>query len=438
MNRKVFVSFLGTGKYESCIYQIGQATYTTRFIQEALATHLCTKWGPNDVMLMGLTKEAKAIHWEPETGLGLSDIFSDLLSQAQLTTFEVPAVNSEADIWNLFQITFDQFKEGDEVYLDITHSWRFQPMLLMVLLQFLKTLKSIEVKGIYYGQYEFGKTGPFEVIDLTNFSLMQDWAQAAHIFVKHGLADGAMAMEDMEVTAEDFKKTDKSPLDQFKMSLNFWSANTKTIRGQEMKKSNTVGFLRLNAKKLKGSDVIPPIQLLADFIVEDLEHFPKNNGIEQLEQLLRWYQKKGRIVEGYTLLSELCVEKVLEKLEVALTRMIADFYTANPEKKQYKGTRHLLYETIKLTLSKVNHETRNEGPFIFKENERGLTTSLVEYIISNSPNIKEVADLNWKISKNRNDLNHAGLIDEPGSANKITFYFDSSVQAYFDIFSDAV
>ncbi|MCH8555006.1 MAG: TIGR02221 family CRISPR-associated protein, partial [Schleiferiaceae bacterium] len=288
MSRKVFISFLGTGFYEACDYRFKGKVVNSKFIQEVLVGQLCRNWKPTDVVLLGLTQEARNKHWQPtDLSLGLSDILSSMDLEAAIQEINVPAVQTEPDIWTLFQSLFDQFQKGDTVYLDITHSWRFQPMLFMVLLQFLKTLKDIQVAGIYYGPFERNQSGPFDVLDLSKFSEMQDWALAAGTFVKHGLAHGALEQEDLEFDPKLFSKpaSDKTPLDNFKISLQFWAQNTRTIRGEVMKDNKTVKFLRLNAKNLDES-VIPPIRMLADYILEDIAHFPNTSGIEQLEAML--------------------------------------------------------------------------------------------------------------------------------------------------------
>jgi CRISPR-associated DxTHG motif protein len=220
MSRKVFISFLGTGNYIACDYRFAGQVANSKYIQEMLVGQLCKHWKATDVVLLGLTQEAREKHWFPkDQPLGLSDILSSMALEVPIQDFEVPPVNTEADIWTLFQTLFEKFKKGDEVYLDITHSWRFQPMLFMVLLQFLKTLKDIRVAGIYYGSFEPGSTGPFDVLDLSKFSEMQDWALAAGTFVKHGLAHGALEMDDLASDPELFKKSgnEKTPLDNFKI-----------------------------------------------------------------------------------------------------------------------------------------------------------------------------------------------------------------------------
>jgi CRISPR-associated Csx2 family protein len=435
MSRRVFISFLGTGKYDPCNYRFRGETVNSKFIQEVLVGRLCRRWKSTDVVLMGLTQEARIKHWQPEGGeLGLSDILSSMDLEADIQEFSVPPVHTEADIWALFQSLFAQFQKGDEVYLDITHSWRFQPMLFMVLLQFLKTLKDIRVAGIYYGSFVPGSTGPFDVMDLSKFSEMQDWALAAGTFVKHGLAAGALEQEGFEFNPELLKKPagDKTPLDDFKISLQFWAQNTRTIRGEVMKDNKTVKFLRQNAKKLD-ENVIPPIRMLADYILEDIAHFPNTSGIEQLEAMLLWYQRKGRIVEGFTLLSELCIERVIESHKAVFNQMIDEYEAHHPEQKALKNRRYFMYKTVNAAFSRCSHEHNKSTPFELKEDVKGLSAKLVDYLMQHHEHIGKLAHINFQVNISRNDINHAGLVDDPKDTVSFVYHFDRLVNAYFEL-----
>lgn len=211
MPRKIFLSFLGTSDYEPVSYYLERRAAQApleKYVQKAILSHLAPIFGEDDHAYVFLTDEARAGNWEndghidrktqkpiPNTGLARQ------VQQAGYP-FEVEpvGVNGESEpkaIWETFERVYECMQPGDEVYLDITHSWRYLPMLGMTLLNYAKVLKNIQVKAIYYGAFEqLGNVSevrqlpmeerPVPVLDLVSFSDLQDWTVAADDFVRDG------------------------------------------------------------------------------------------------------------------------------------------------------------------------------------------------------------------------------------------------------------
>lgn len=437
MSRKVFFSFLGTGNYSACDYTFQGQLGHSMFVQEVIAKYLCKDWSAGDKMLFGLTDEAREKHWIN----GLKVSLEDLALDANLSTFLVDPVEDETDIWDLFLKMFEYLREGDEVYLDITHSFRFQPMLFMVLLNYAKALRKIKVGGIYYGLYDANLSGPYKIMDLSAFSLIQDWSRAAANFKEFGLADSFLQMSKSLDKEEELESEEADSLAHFQKSLNFWSMNTQTIRGEILKDSRTVRLLRRNAVNISNHHVAP-LGLLAKEVVNDLKDFPETNGIEQLEALLLWYSKKGRFVEGFTLLSELLVEKILNDHKLGLFKIIDNFKKNLPNNvrvNELNNERHLLYKHIKLAFSKVNYQNyqktergANSNPFKLNVIVDGLTLELINYLEENVKGISSYAQLDFSVSSFRNDINHAGLVDNPKKPHTFQKSFSILVDDYFN------
>ena len=198
MARKVFLSILGTGYYEKTRYYFDdyKTNYKTRFIQEATIKHFCSNWSKEDKIVIFLTEQARRTNWKhpaqqfhkfKEAYAGLSSI----LSFPQLVDKNIPDGNSEKEIWEVFEIIFEELNEGDEVYFDITHAFRFLPMLLMVLINYAKLLKNISVKSVTYGNYEARKVHQdgqeySPVMKITPLSELQDWTIATLMFKESG------------------------------------------------------------------------------------------------------------------------------------------------------------------------------------------------------------------------------------------------------------
>ncbi len=82
--------------------------------------------------------------------------------------------------------------ENDELYVDITHSFRSLPLYVMNLLVYLRNVspKRIKIKGIYYGmldaRYEFNDIAP--IVELSDILNVNDWISGAYSFMQFGNA----------------------------------------------------------------------------------------------------------------------------------------------------------------------------------------------------------------------------------------------------------
>lgn len=84
----------------------------------------------------------------------------------------------------------DKIKAGDEIIVDITHSFRSLPLYIMQLMMYLKTIdKNITISHVYYGMYEAAeKKGPAPIVDLVSVINVNDWIIGAYAFQNYGNA----------------------------------------------------------------------------------------------------------------------------------------------------------------------------------------------------------------------------------------------------------
>lgn len=198
MARKVFISFLGTNQYLECNYYSsdGRVEENLKYVQEASIKHFCSDF---DAYIFFLTKDAKEKNWVGEAGLE-SRLSSVTVNNGEIISQDIPNGFNINQIWEIFQIVFDQIQMNDVLVLDITHAFRSLPMLGMVLINYLKATKNVKIQGIYYGAFE--ALGPMhivkemplkdrnvEILDLIGFSLLQDWTVAANNFYEFGNVD---------------------------------------------------------------------------------------------------------------------------------------------------------------------------------------------------------------------------------------------------------
>lgn len=179
---KVFVSFLGTNPYLHCKYKIeGIQSKPVRYVQEALAEHYGKKWSKEDRFLVFATGDtfdsSKKIrsgggsitkNWynaqvnerdaylevEARPLKGLEGRLADLKLPCEIKMIEIPDGTLDGEIWIIIRRISEAINSGDEVHFDVTHSFRYIPMIVPAIISFLKRTKKIQLGNIHYGAFE--------------------------------------------------------------------------------------------------------------------------------------------------------------------------------------------------------------------------------------------------------------------------------------------
>lgn len=210
MARNVFISVLGTGFYEPCKYVKGAfRSADTRFIQQATLEYLkvSNNWTTKnsdgeivDRIIILLTEGAKEVNWnkgivsrfnhkteKEEAYQGLEQVLNDMNLPCPIETLPIPDGKSEDEMWAIFNTVYDSLKPNDELYFDLTHSYRYLPMLVLVLSNYAKFLKGVKVKHISYGNYEARNVvNEAPLMDILPLTMLQDWTFAAADLIQNG------------------------------------------------------------------------------------------------------------------------------------------------------------------------------------------------------------------------------------------------------------
>lgn len=204
MARKVFISVLGTGYYGKCVYEYnGERATESRFIQCATLQLLTRseEWTSSDHAYVLLTERAKSTNWNVEGNvrdnrgvqeeyIGLEDEFSRMNLPFEVEPIDIADGKNETEIWSIFDSVFNVLQEGDELYFDLTHGFRYLPMLVLVLGNYAKFLRGVKIKSITYGNFEMANKAAVPVvapvIDITSLSALQDWTVGVSDYLRHG------------------------------------------------------------------------------------------------------------------------------------------------------------------------------------------------------------------------------------------------------------
>lgn len=390
---KVLISFLGTSRpnnrqYNKATYAFDDGTTrTTSFIAEALAEY-------HHVDKMILIGTAKSM-WEEvyyvfaEKNNCLKEEIYDEIAHActaanHTTALSIPHIdaieevlgkgskimlikyglNSDEIEFNASQILSieDYLSNGDQIIVDITHSFRSLPMLLMNALIYLQNVsrKNLTIERVTNGMLDVttemgGKT---PVVDLSNLLKMSDWIAGAYAFAQFG---NAYKISEL---MEDEDKSVAERLRQFSDILN--------LNHIALVKSETSNLSAIKTKKYASKI---PEMILTPIVRDFLDNFSsaKTHGAFQF-QLAKWQFEHHNYCAAYITLQEAIITYVCEQKGLDH----ADYYTREDVKKALKDppydTLSTIYKKIKKTRNSLAHNIRSES------NSTNMISSLRDYI----------------------------------------------------------
>lgn len=214
---KILISSLGTGQkneqgYKKTTYELEEKEYITSFIADALCQHLGIDklflvgtnksiwdeayqvFGGNDEAYLMELYEQKDSAKITESGLSnFNETVSKRLgSKGSYASVIKYGVNDE-ELWEIFEHYLriaETIEDGDELYLDITHSFRSLSMMSLVMTQFASSIsdKKFSLKGVYYGMLEYqgeSKNGTAPIVNLNILFELQEWIKAIDAIKKY-------------------------------------------------------------------------------------------------------------------------------------------------------------------------------------------------------------------------------------------------------------
>ena len=333
MSRRVFLSVLGTSVYKTCSYFYGDFhSSKVSFIQQATLEYLrvLDKWDKTkDKVIIIMTDKARQKNWDknitsrPDFSKnevpyrGLEAVLDEMGLSPMVETVCIPSGENSEEIWEIFNRIYDALDNEDELYIDITHSFRYLPMLLMVLCNYSKFMKDVKVKNITYGNYEARDTSTDEapIIDLLPISLLQDWTSAGADFIRNG-----RTKELSEISEETLrsirknqvdKQSDANKLGRSVKSLNDIVEDFQLTQGSKIQKWE----YKLTDIAKDGEDcarLIPPLMPIMQKIESSLEAFKPGGRASNMISASRWCFDKHLYHQAITLLREGVISYVCE------------------------------------------------------------------------------------------------------------------------------
>lgn len=203
------ISFLGKAaqSYRKATYDFGDGQrQETAFFGLGLTRHI----KPDRLVVLGTTGSMWdvlliSLNLEPHLDEALLELSEsaqqDCTSETELNAL-APAVgqrlglpvtlrlipygqNIEEQVEILQRIALD-IAEGDAVTLDVTHGLRHLPILAQMSALYLRQVKDVEIRGLYYGALDMTRDGLTPVMNLGGLLDIADWTGAVQSFDKDG------------------------------------------------------------------------------------------------------------------------------------------------------------------------------------------------------------------------------------------------------------
>ena len=426
MARKVFISILGAGLYGKCKYIDGNfSSQNTFFVQTATLEYLNVKqWSKDDLGLFLLTDLAQKSNWDKKITQrrnnsiqqdivykGLEKDIEELELPIQIVPLPIPDGNNEQEIWEIFTKTFNKLRNGDELYFDVTHAFRFLPMLILVLCNYAKFLKKVTVKSITYGNYEArNKTvEPNEapIINLLPLTKLQDWTYAAGTYLDSGNVKKLTEMSGEKYA--DFAEKLKDAIDDF-----------HTCRGISIIESTNIKQIKALMETMDTSD-LPPLKFVFDEIKADFNKYDDILNIKNGYESAKWcfnnqlYQQAITILIE-TVISDICLYENLDwkrrknreiasnSLFIVANRISENGWkivTETEDKDKYKADYLAMIETNPESLLNIEESVKYKSKYY---SELMLYRQLVL-----SKRVNELVELSTMIKDVRDDIDHAGM-----------------------------
>jgi len=323
---KILISSLGTGSkregaYLKAKYNIDNKVYETSFIADALNRHL----GFDKIFLIGTKRSIwdeayMAFGGEDEEYIEelyekkeLGKVDEKLLEKFTKTLpygLEVKIVKyglNEDELWENFTeflTIVEEIEKNDELYLDITHSFRSLSLMSFVMTQFAQTIsdKNFKIKGVFYGMFEYQgeNNGITPIVDIKILFEIQEWIKAIDAIKNYSDFNLLVNLLDENSIEKDVQNTFIS------LNNNISLANIASIRQ----------FIKTASKKIKtiNSSENKIVKLLAPEILKLVEELEQDKDSDFQYNLAQWFYKNKNYALAYIALYEAIITKSCELL----------------------------------------------------------------------------------------------------------------------------
>ena len=365
---KVLISSLGTGSnkdgaYQKARYQFDQETpYETSFIADAILKHHKI----DKLFLVGTKKsmwdEAYATLIEGED----DNYYERLVNKKELNGIAVEDLKQfdqeikyisnskiidygkdENELWENFEKFLEianELNDGDELYLDITHSFRSLSLMSFVMTQFASSIsnKNFTIKAIYYGMFEYSheNSGVTPIVDIKILFEIQEWIKAIDAIKKYSDFDPLVRLLEND---SDIEQKVKNTFVNLNNTIEM--ANMSAMK--QFIENATKKILLIENSKNK------IVKLLAPQLLSIVKELYKDKMSDFQYGLAKWFYKNKNYALSYIALYEAIITKSCERSNYD----IEDYFMREEAKKSIGNDKYGKYFYTKYddSISKIRN-----------------------------------------------------------------------------------
>lgn len=365
---RTMVSLVGTGDYVPARYCWEEAvSEPTPYVQVATAELLAKKDRRPDRVALLLTAAAEKKH-----GPLLRDALRELgydNERCTLASVSIPEGRTENELWAIFNAVGQAIEGANRLIFDATHGFRSLQVVTLLAATFYRHAHDVQIEHVLYGAFEtlgrpldvkerYEKTGVAEtapLFDLTEMLLLPEWAGAAAEWARTGNAGALLELASDPARDRRAILRGSDELTTLIDRVRDVSHALSLVRHADVADRAREARKAASRVALAGDTVTPrlaPMRALADRLSCSLEPIALDEGDPQrLDEaylrsqlaLARYYERRGRMLEAFSVLRELWVSCALRVAEAAGVR--------TPRAKDVKKSRERDQGIVQLTVT---------------------------------------------------------------------------------------
>lgn len=415
-----FLSFLGTSNYVPCHYVFDKDTekeYCTGLVKYTQEAVLEAKARDAGKIVVFLTEDARSRNWEGEGKL--KEQLDKMGYLERVEEVDVPNGFGRSQLLDIFEAFIRAVEPGARIIMDVTHAFRSLPLLSVTSLNYLKSLRNIAIEGIYYGAFE--ALGPArevenippekrkaEMIDLLVLNALQEWAAAVRVLMQYGNPDYLVALTKSNINPILAQTKGKDPIAvDLRKVVGFIEDAFAAVRFVRLK--DIYGMSKADEAQKALESVLDNPKVLSPLrpVLKELKSLIgnlKENSLDNAWVVLDWCLKYEWYAIGVNLLCE-----------HVLTAILA----AHEKPHEDRAHRTTLSSAFNIRLNEISEEK-------WRVEDRDLAREMLDWEeVENEELVKFFAE---KLANLRNDVQHAGMRENPAKRTKIAANFEGLLE----------
>lgn len=399
------LTFVGLGTGDG--YRTARYVHDERVVETNLFPVALYEFFRPDRMTVFVTEESRKRYW--------TQLCEQLDGKITPQSVVIPWGRKSDELWTIFDRVVESVHDEEEVLFDITHGFRSLPFVVFLAVAYLRAVKHVRVRGVVYGAFEArDHDDRAPVFDLSPFVSLLDWLAAVDLFRRSGSANElSRLLKEVQAQAWRGPAAESSPatpprptmlrgigdrVKELSLSLLLIRPLAVMERARDLTDRFTDAALNEAARWAK------PFALIAPALRQELTQFaapPQVTDLAVQRRMVDWYVERGLAVQALTLMREVLVTQVCMLLEVD-----------NPLRREDRQRAERLLNYC--AWSKQPEERKRSAPWSDLE----PAAADVERFRA-SDRAGSLTALWSSIREARNDVDHAGMNEQPASADRL-------------------